>query len=480
MSGPSGSDTYSLALHTAANQNCTPLSARVTPDGHLQIGGCDTVKLAEKYATPLYVVCEDTFKASCHQYVDTLAQHYPENKTSVSFATKSWPAVTLEKWALESGCCLDVVSGGELHVALQAGARPHQIYFHGNNKSRQELQEAISADVMIIVDNWYEIRTIADIVSSRDTPYDVFIRLTPGIKISTHKYITTGHLDSKFGFDPDELPTLFQFFKEHKQVRLKGLHAHVGSQACELQPFNDLALLMCRHLKDARAAGLDVPCINLGGGLGVSYTPDAELTPPPGIPAFAEAMARGVRDACTQLGLEPPQLGVEAGRSIVAPSTVALYRVGSTKRVTGGRFYLAVDGGVSDNPRPCLYESQYYAMVANKMPSTGAEYEAWRRQYAGVKEPASPQEQVTVAGKHCEQGDLLLSHAPWPVPADTDDILAFACSGAYQMSMASNYNKIRRPAAVAVQGGKARVMVRRETYEDLVRLDVADSTYESM
>jgi diaminopimelate decarboxylase len=355
---------------------------------------------------------------------------------------------------------LDVVSGGELYTALQAGVSADKLYFHGNNKSVAELELAIATGCTIVVDNWWELETLAKIKSQGGTkdweqdaplaakPIRLMLRLTPGIECHTHEYIRTGHLDSKFGFDPDQLEEVFKFVSQHPGLNCMGLHAHIGSQIFELQPHRDLAAVMVQWLQKAAEFGLSIQELDIGGGLGICYT---ESDDPPSINEWVRVVCQSMIEACHNQQVPLPKLIAEPGRSLVGTTCVTAYTVGSQKVIPGIRTYVTVDGGMSDNPRPITYQSVYRAVVANRM-----------------SDPLT--ERVTIAGKHCESGDILIKEASLP-KVETGDILVVMGTGAYNYSMASNYNRLPRPAAVLANSGEAAIILQRETYQDLIRQD---------
>jgi diaminopimelate decarboxylase len=324
-----------------------------------------------------------------------------------------------------------------------------RIVLHGNNKSREELAMAAGHGVTVVADNWRDLELLADLAPGLDTPVRLMLRFTPGIECHTHEYIRTGHLDSKFGFDPDQLDAVLHHLASCDWARLTGLHAHIGSQIFELQPHRDLAGVLADALERARALGHPVTDLNVGGGLGIRYVISDD---PPSIQEWVGTVAEAVASACRERGLQLPRLLCEPGRSLVATAGVTLYEIGSCKDISGIRTYLSVDGGMSDNPRPITYQSLYTAVLADR---PGAE----------------ATETVTVAGKHCESGDVLLKDVALP-PATSGDILAVFATGAYNASMGSNYNRIPRPAAVLVGNGQAELVQRREQPEDLLRYDV--------
>jgi diaminopimelate decarboxylase len=429
------------------NQQILPLTARINDQDGLEIGGCAVTDLVEEHGSPLYILDEQSLRTACQHYRQAWQKYYPGSALTI-YASKAWNCLAICKIVTAEGLGIDVVSGGELLTALQAGAQPQQLYFHGNNKSEAELALAISKGCNIVVDNWLEIETLDRLAKAATSPISVMLRLTPGIECHTHEYIRTGHLDSKFGFDPGSIEDLFKYLGDRPHLHCLGLHAHIGSQIFEQQPHQDLAEVMVGWFTKAQSYGLNVSEINVGGGLGVKYT---ELDDPQSIDDWVRGIAVTLVAACQEAGIEPPKVISEPGRSLVANSCVTAYRIGSNKEVPGIRRYIAVDGGMSDNPRPITYESLYRCMVASKMsvPCT---------------------ETVTVAGKHCESGDVLIKDAALP-PTEAGDVLVVPVTGAYNYSMASNYNRIARPAAVLVGNGKSHTIIERESYEDLLRFD---------
>jgi len=429
------------------NQFLLPLTARINAKGHLEIGGCDVVDLTRHYGSPLYILDEYTLRQACRQYRDTFRQQYP-GASQVIFACKAWSCLAVCAIASGEGLGMDVVSGGELHTALQAGVDPNTIYFHGNNKSEAELAYAAEVGCTVIVDNWWELKTLAEVGAKQPAPVRIMLRLTPGIECHTHEYIRTGQLDSKFGFDPSQFPTLLQFLSQQTSLNCVGLHAHIGSQIFELQPHQDLAEVLITWMRQAHEAGLNLTELNVGGGLGIRYT---EADDPPSILDWVTVVSQAVVRACQSQGVPLPKLICEPGRSLVGSACVTAYRVGSQKVIPGVRTYVAVDGGMSDNPRPITYQSSYLAVVANRMTEALAE-------------------PVTIAGKHCESGDIVIPSIRLPATIAGDVVIVMA-TGAYNYSMASNYNRLPRPAAVVVSEDNAQMILRRETYADLIRQD---------
>lgn len=439
------------------NQELLPLTAKVNSRDCLEIGGCDVTTLVERFGSPLYVLDEVTLRTACKQYREAFARYYPGVALPI-YASKAWSCLAVCSIIASEGFGFDVVSGGELYTTLQAGVRGDLIYCHGNNKSTAELELAIRAadpfgrahGCKIIVDNWLELEMLtklADELSSKPIP--IMLRLTPGIECHTHEYIRTGHLDSKFGFDPDGIKEVFAFVLRQAHLDCIGLHAHIGSQIFERQPHEDLAGVMVEWMKQAVDSGLNMRELNLGGGLGIRYT---EADDPPSIDEWVKTVSTATIEACNRLGMPLPKLIVEPGRSLIGSACVTAYTVGFRKVVPGIRTYISVDGGMSDNPRPITYQSVYGAAIANRMSAPMAV------------------ERVTVAGKHCESGDIVIKNALLP-ETEQGDILVVMATGAYNYSMASNYNRISRPAAILVHEGEANLIIQRETYQDLIRQD---------
>ncbi len=432
---------------TSPNQSLFPLSAQVNQRGCLEIGGCDVTDLLQKFGSPLYILDEVSLRQACRQYREAFAQFYP-GTAQVIYASKAWSCLAVCAIVASEGLGLDVVSGGELHTALEAGVEPHQIYFHGNNKSVAELQLAAEVNCTVVVDNILELEHLVAIARDRGQPIRIMLRLTPGIECHTHEYIRTGHLDSKFGFDPNQLDAVFQRLSQEPGLNCIGLHAHIGSQIFELQPHQDLGGVMVQWLTKASQYNLTIQELNVGGGLGICYT---ENDDPPSIEAWVKVVAQSLAQACEANQIPYPKVLCEPGRSLIGHACVTAYTVGSQKIIPDIRTYLSVDGGMSDNPRPITYQSVYRAVIANRM-------------------TAPLTETVTIAGKHCESGDVLIKDAALPV-SEPGDTLVIPATGAYNYSMSSNYNRIPRPAAVLVNAGEANLILQRETYSDLIRQD---------
>lgn len=441
---PSSLDYLEAGGSTSPNQRILPLSAQVNEHDHLTIGGCDVLDLIEEFGSPLYILDETTLRTACQQYRQAFERYYP-GESLVMYASKAWNCLAVCAIAAQEGLAIDVVSGGELLTALQAGVKPEHIYFHGNNKSQRELQQGIAAGCRIVVDNWHELELLSALATS---PITILLRLTPGIECHTHEYIKTGHIDSKFGFDPDQLEAVFAYVAQQSNLRCIGLHAHIGSQIFELRPHQDLASVLVSWMETAKRYGLPISELDVGGGLGIRYT---ETDDPPSITDWADIVCKNMIKACEQVNVPLPRLICEPGRSLIGSACITAYTVGGQKTVPGIRHYAAVDGGMSDNPRPITYQSVYRVLAASKMSA-----------------PLS--ETITLAGKHCESGDVVIHDAQLP-PLASGDIVVIPATGAYNYSMASNYNRVPRPAAVLVHNGQASLIVERETDADLIRYD---------
>lgn len=443
---------YLPKIESSPNQELLPLTAKVNNLDHLEIAGWDVPALVEKFGSPLYILDEYTLRTACGQYRDALKQYYP-GESLVLYASKAWSCLAVCAICGSEGLGIDVVSGGELYTAIQAGIHPEKIYFHGNNKSVAELSLAIETDCVIVVDNWLELKTLADLKNEKREELEnltkIMVRFTPGIECHTHEYIRTGHLDSKFGFDPNQLNDVFSFISQQQELSFIGIHAHIGSQIFEVQPHQDLATVMVDAMTTAMANNLSVKEINMGGGLGIRYT---EADDPPSIETWVHNISKAMVDACQARQLPLPKLLCEPGRSIISPACVTAYTIGAQKQVPEIRTYISVDGGMSDNPRPITYQSLYRMVVANKLSEALTQ-------------------KVTVAGKHCESGDVLVKNAMLPVTQPGDCLVVMA-TGAYNYSMASNYNRLPRPAAVLVSNDEVNVILQRETYQDLLSHDV--------
>jgi len=416
-----------------------PAGSRVNERGHLEIAGCDVVELAERFGTPAYVYAEDDIRQRAEEYTRAFAER--TDAFEVIYASKAFPCTAVYRLMRDAGLSVDVASGGELHMALAAGFDPALIHMHGNNKTERELRCAFDSGVgHLILDSFDEIE-LADRLLDR--PQKVLIRVTPGIKPSTHDYVQTGQLDSKFGFGlADRLAErAVERVRDSANLELVGLHAHIGSQIFELEPYVK-AIEVIADFCDS--VGLQPELLNVGGGLGIAYLDTDE---PPSIEEYVEVKVRGV-----QRVFDPaPRILVEPGRSLVGNAGVTAYRVGTVKEIPGVRTYVAVDGGMSDNLRPMLYGSRYEAVIADRPAET-------------------PETLATIAGMHCESGDVLVRDTDLAAPR-VGDVLVTPATGAYGHAMANNYNGVPRPPVIFCREGEARVVVRRETWDDLLARD---------
>ncbi|GGH79188.1 diaminopimelate decarboxylase [Pullulanibacillus pueri] len=422
---------------------------------HLEIGGVDTVTLAEKYGTPLYVYDVETIRAKSRAFKAAF-DHYPINY-KVAYASKAFSSVAMVQLAAELDLALDVVSGGELYTALVAGYPSENIHFHGNNKSEQEIKMSIEHHIgAIVVDNFSELEMVKNISEMEQKQVKVLLRMTPGVEAHTHEYITTGQMDSKFGFDlmNGEVKRAIQFALEAKTIELCGLHSHIGSQIFDVNGFIHAIQRVYDHIAIwHKELNYTPDILNVGGGFGIAYTKKDEPQP-------VETLIRSIVETVIaeaekhELGL--PEIWIEPGRSIVGEAGTTLYTVGTQKNIPNVRKYITVDGGMSDNLRPALYQAEYEAIIANR---------------AGEL----PEEHVAVAGKLCESGDILIQDIELPV-AERGDLLAVFCTGAYGYSMSNNYNRLPRPAVVFVEEGQDQLVIKRETYEDLLQFDLSLQT----
>ena len=441
---------------SSPNRNLAPITTSLDGKGRLVIGGCLLSELAQRYGTPLYVLDEDTVRGTCRAYRDALQQHYPGESLPV-YASKANSSLLMSSIASSEGLGLDAVSAGELLTALQGGMPGERMVLHGNNKNDEELLLAYDNNVTVVVDNQHDLDRLKALIPPDAEPAQLMLRFTPGIECHTHEYIRTGHLDSKFGFDPDQLEPVLKSLIGESWAKLTGLHAHIGSQIFELEPHRDLAAVMADALKLARDLGHPVRDLNVGGGLGIRYT---ESDDPPSIDRWVQVVAEAVTKACRERGLELPRLMCEPGRSLVATAGVTLYSVGFRKTIPGIRTYVAIDGGMSDNPRPITYQSLYTCCLADRPLATA-------------------DETVNLVGKHCESGDVLLKDLPLPTTSTGDVVTVFA-TGAYNASMSSNYNRIPRPAAVVVKDGSSELVQKREQPDDMLRYDVLPERFRAV
>ncbi|ABZ84436.1 diaminopimelate decarboxylase [Heliomicrobium modesticaldum Ice1] len=424
-------------------------TATINERGNLAIGGCDATDLIKEFGSPLYVMDEAHLRENCRKYYQAFSA---SGAGEVLFASKAFMTMAMCRLVEQEGLGLDVVSGGELYTARRAGFPMEKVYFHGNNKTPAELRQAIEYGVgHIVVDNLYEADLLNAIAGETGALVRVLLRITPGIDCHTHEFVRTGQIDSKFGFT---LPTGqalagVKAVLERGNLIYDGLHCHIGSQIFELESFGYAAEVMMTFIDEIRReTGVETAILNLGGGFGIRYT---EADTPGDVAEYARIVLSAVALEAEKRGLPTPKVLVEPGRSIVATAGTTLYTVGSVKEIIGVRKYVAVDGGMTDNPRPALYGSRYESMLANKATQ-------------------EPEEVVSVTGKCCESGDMLLWDVSLP-KVESGDILAVSCTGAYNYTMSMNYNRIGRPAVVFVRDGKAAVVVERESLDDLIRND---------
>lgn len=423
---------------------------QINEAGHLTIGGVDATKLAAQYQTPLAVY--DVLKI--RDQIRRFKSVFEDNGVdyAVSYASKAFATIAMYQVIDQEDAHIDVVSGGELYTAIQAGFPMAHVSFHGNNKSQAELEMAVSNHVgVIVLDNFHEIELLNDVLEAHDTSAAVMMRITPGVSAHTHEYISTGQEDSKFGFDLNsgQAAKALQQVLANPRMNMLGIHAHIGSQIFELNGFQMAADKLVEIAADWHAQfGYQPEVINVGGGFGIQYTKDDHPLAPE---AFVDAIVKTIKQSASDRGLDMPAVWIEPGRSIAGPAGYSLYTVGSRKDVPGLQSYLTVDGGMGDNIRPALYQAEYEAVLAN--------------------DPAAkPTETVHLAGKYCESGDILIDNAKLPA-TKPGDVVAILDTGAYGYSMASNYNRNPRPAVVFVENGESALVVERESYADLTRLD---------
>lgn len=424
---------------------------QINEQDHLTIGGVDSVELAKQYGTPLFVYDTALIRKRARGFIDTFEKLGVT--AQVAYASKAFACVAAYQLAAQENLSLDVVSGGELYTAIKAGFPAERIHFHGNNKSIAELELAFDTKIgCIVVDNFYEIAVLKEIAQSKNQKMNVLLRVTPGVEAHTHDFITTGQADSKFGFDLNngQADEAFQQVVNDEFIQLLGLHCHIGSQIFETEGFSLAAGKVMQKMGAWKEAyGFEAPVLNLGGGFGIRYTAEDKPLEPH---EYVADMIKTVQAESVKLGLTMPEIWIEPGRSLVGDAGTSLYTIGSQKTVPGVREYIAVDGGMSDNIRPALYDAKYEAVIANK--ANNAKTSTY-----------------TVAGKLCESGDKLIIDAALQ-KAETGDILAMFCTGAYGYSMASNYNRVPRPAVVFVENGEHQLAIQRESYEDLVVNDL--------
>ena len=424
----------------------------VNNEGHLTIGGLDTVELAKEYGTPAYIIDENVIRNNCRTYLKAATECFGADALPL-YASKALCFTEIYKIAAEEGMGIDCVSGGELYTAKKAGFPAEKIYFHGNNKTDQDITDAIDMGVgTFVVDNQDELDALSAEASKRGIKQRILLRITPGIDPHTHRAVITGNVDSKFGsaIVTGQAMQIVKNAIAAEGIDLAGIHCHIGSQIFELEPFSDAADIMARFIAEIKSeCNYELRELNLGGGLGVRYTEDdREIDYAASIKSISEI----VKGICEKHNIKMPRVILEPGRSLVAAAGITLYTVGSVKEIPGFKNYISVDGGMPDNPRYALYQSQYTAVIANRA-NESRDFRA------------------TIAGRCCESGDLIGENMDIQ-KAKRGDILAVLVTGAYNYSMASNYNRLPRPPVILIKDGKARVAVRRETYEDIVRNDI--------
>lgn len=427
-------------------------SISVNKKGNLTIGNADTVELAERFGTPLYVFDEGDIRKNCREFKNAFDEYY-DGKARVLYASKAFSCKEMYRVVHSEGLGVDVVSGGELYTALSVGFPAQMIYFHGNNKTPDELEFALKNNVgRVVVDNIYELKTLNNIAKEMNKRADILLRIKPGIDVHTHEFIKTGQIDCKFGFalENGEAFEAVELALKEDNLNLVGVHCHIGSQIFETEPFKLAANVMIGFAKTVQNKLSAVFSeINFGGGYGIKYL---ESDDPVSKAASVKALTDAVKEACQTENYPLPTIVIEPGRSIVGASSLTLYKVGAVKTIKDVRTYVSVDGGMGDNPRYALYGADYEIVVANKA--------TLPRDFT-----------ATVAGKCCESGDLIQEHTKMQ-KVEVGDTLAVLATGAYNYSMASNYNRICRPAAVMVNDGQARLIIKRETYEDIIKNDI--------
>ena len=426
----------------SVNQSIKPISIEYADN--IKIGGCDLIDLAKKYGTPLYVIDEATLRGICRDYKSAFKDY---KNIKMMYASKALCTSAIAKILDSEGFGFDTVSAGEIYTVKNAGVDMSKVLFNGNNKSESELKLALDYKVgRFSVDNFYEAELLNNIATQKGVVADILLRITPGIECHTHDYIQTGQIDSKFGFDLSQIDEIIELIlTQYNNLRLKGLHAHIGSQIFELKSYYDEVEILVKEIaRINKKFGLNLSEMNIGGGLGVKYT---SKDVPPSVEELADAVTKSMK----KYSVDIPTIYIEPGRSIISTSGVTLYTVGSSKQVPNGRKYVAVDGGMADNPRPSMYQAEYVAEVANKI---------------HIKE----KEIVTIAGRYCESGDILINEIELP-KLDAGDVLCVYNTGAYNYSMASNYNRVEKPAMVLVNNSHSDIIVYRERLEDLVLHD---------
>lgn len=436
-------------MTSSTNQLLKPITLKTNDNGNLSIGGCDLTELAEKYGTPLYVLDEETIHAICRDYKKAFSKY---EKVRMMYASKALCTMGTSVLISSEGFGFDVVSGGEIYTLHKAGIDMSNVLFNGNNKSIDELNLALDLGVgRISVDNFLELSLLNELAKSKNLVANILLRITPGIECHTHEYIQTGHLDSKFGFDLTQIDEAVDLIlNTYSNLKLHGLHAHIGSQIFETKVYHDEIEILIKELSRLdEKFNLKLDEINIGGGLGVKYT---EKDVPPSTYEIADVIINSLNENIQKYKIEPPTVFLEPGRSVISTAGVTLYTLGSSKQVPHGKKYVAVDGGMADNIRPAMYEAEYIAQIANK-----PDFEL--------------SQNVTIAGRFCESGDILIKDINL-TEIEEGDILCVFNTGAYNYSMASNYNRVQKPAMVLVNNSQSDIIVNRETLEDLISKDI--------
>ena len=427
----------------SVNQSLKPITTEII-NNQIHIGGCSLTELAKKYGTPLYVIDEHTLRSICNDYKNAFKDY---KNIKMMYASKALCTSAIVRILDEEGFGFDAVSAGELYTIYKSGVNMTKVLFNGNNKSAREIELALNYGVgRFSVDNFYEAELLNKIAAEKNISADILLRITPGIECHTHDYIQTGQTDSKFGFDLTQLNEIVSLIiNKYDNLNLKGLHAHIGSQIFELQSFYDEVAILVKEISEInKTFGLKLDEMNIGGGLGVKYTNSDN-------PPNTIDLAKAVTDAMHKYSVEIPTIYLEPGRSIISTAGVTLYTAGSSKQVPDGKKYIAVDGGMADNPRPSMYQAKYYAEKA--------------------KNPDSDKkETVTIAGRYCESGDILIEDIELPVIKE-GDIICIYNTGAYNYSMASNYNRVEKSAMVLVNNSQSDIIINRETLDDLISHD---------
>ena len=424
----------------------------VNEKGHLTAGGIDTVELAKKYGTPLYVMDEQLIRKSCRSFKSSIDKFYGGNGL-VCYASKAFCCKEMCRIMKEEGIGLDVVSIGELYTAVKSGFDCDKICFHGNNKTNEELEFAVENNIgHIIVDNISELERLSAIAKAKGVTAKIMFRIKPGIDAHTHNFVKTGQIDSKFGFalETGEAFDAVKKAVESENIILRGLHCHIGSQIFDIEPFESASEVMLKFIaKIKNELGFEIKELNLGGGFGIKYLESHDPVP---YETYMERLSETVHKCCKELEINLPFILIEPGRSIAGPAGITLYTVGARKEIPNIRTYVSIDGGMCDNPRYILYQSEYEAIVANK-----------------ASQPRD--EKVTIAGKCCESGDLIGENMPLQ-HAESGDIIAVCATGAYNYSMSSNYNRIPKPPVVFINNGESRIVIKKETLDDIIRNDI--------